>query len=51
MSIVNKPLVASRDRLLSRMMSGKIDVENLDIQFPPSMRDELDAPALRIISI
>ena len=27
-----------RDRLLSRLMSGKIDVENMDIQFPASMR-------------
>jgi type I restriction enzyme S subunit len=30
----------SRDRLLSRLMSGKIDVENLDIQFPRSMKEE-----------
>jgi type I restriction enzyme, S subunit len=30
----------SRDRLLSRLMSGKIDVENLDIHFPASMREE-----------
>jgi len=31
----------SRDRLLSRLMSGKIDVENLDIQFPRSMKEEM----------
>lgn len=33
-------LKASRDRLLSRLLSGKIDVENLDIQFPTSMKEE-----------
>lgn len=32
-------LKESRDRLLSRLMSGKIDVENLDIQFPASMKE------------
>lgn len=31
----------SRDRLLSRLMSGKIDVENMDIQSPASMQEEL----------
>jgi type I restriction enzyme, S subunit len=30
-------LTSTRDRLLTRLMSGKIDVEDLDIQFPPSM--------------
>lgn len=34
-------LKTSRDRLLSRLMSGKIDVENLDIQFPESMQEEI----------
>ena len=33
-------LTTSRDRLLSRLMSGKIDVENLDIRFPISMKEE-----------
>lgn len=37
---VNDGLIASRDRLLSRLMSGKIDLEHLDIHFPPSMREE-----------
>jgi len=36
----NALLNKSRDRLLSRLMSGKIDVENLDIQFPASMKEE-----------
>lgn len=35
-------LITSRDRLLSRLMSGKIDVENLDIQFPASMKEAKD---------
>jgi type I restriction enzyme S subunit len=33
-------LVSVRDLLLSRLISGKLSVENLDIQFPPSMLDE-----------
>lgn len=33
-------LKTSRDRLLSRLMSGKINVENMDIQFPASMQEE-----------
>jgi type I restriction enzyme S subunit len=32
-------LLQSRDKLLSRLMSGKIDLENLDIQFPASMQE------------
>lgn len=30
-------LVKSRDLLLSRLLSGKLSVENLDIKFPPGM--------------
>jgi type I restriction enzyme, S subunit len=37
-SLQNINVCHSRDRLLSRLLSGKIDVENLDIHFPPSMR-------------
>ena len=33
-------LKSARDRLLIRLMSGKIDVEDLDIQFPASMKEE-----------
>lgn len=36
----NDLLTTSRDRLLSRLMYGKIDVENLDVQFPASMKEE-----------
>lgn len=36
-------LTTFRDRLLSRLMSGKIDVEHLDIAFPKSMMNEADA--------
>lgn len=40
-SLVNEKLRFTRDRLLSRLMSGKIDVENMDIEFPASMQEEL----------
>jgi type I restriction enzyme S subunit len=40
-------LIRSRDLLLPRLISGKLSVENLDIQFPPGMAEELnDAPAV-----
>lgn len=35
----NSILNASRDLLLPRLISGKLSVEDLDIQFPPSMED------------
>jgi type I restriction enzyme, S subunit len=41
----NTNLSISRDRLLSRLMSGKIDVEKLDIHFPASMQEEAMADA------
>lgn len=37
----NSQLVKIRDSLLSRLISGKLSVENLDIKFPPSMVEEL----------
>lgn len=36
-------LAITRDRLLPRLISGKLSVENLDIQIPPGMTDELKA--------
>lgn len=36
-------LAKTRDMLLIRLMSGKLSVENLDIQFPPGMAGELSA--------
>jgi type I restriction enzyme, S subunit len=33
-------LKSARDRLLTRLMSGKIDVADLDIRFPASMKEE-----------
>lgn len=36
----NNCLKMSRDKLLSRLMSGRINLENLDIQFPTSMQEE-----------
>ena len=37
---INILLKETRDRLLTRLISGKLSVEDLDIQFPPSMTDE-----------
>jgi len=34
---------SSRDALLPRLISGKLSVENLDIQFPPSMEETAHA--------
>ncbi len=36
----NGLLTNTRDLLLNRLISGKLRVDNLDIQFPPSMQDE-----------
>lgn len=36
----NKRLSAQRDALLPRLISGKLRVEALDIQFPPSMQQQ-----------
>jgi len=35
----NRTLVKTRDLLLPRLISGKLSVEDLDIQLPPSMED------------
>jgi type I restriction enzyme, S subunit len=35
----NNLLKQTRDRLLPRLLSGKLSVENLDIKFPPGMED------------
>ncbi len=37
---MNRKIKNTRDRLLSRLMSGRIDLENLDILFPKSMTEE-----------
>jgi type I restriction enzyme, S subunit len=39
----NRKLVEMRDRLLSRLISGKLSVENVNIEFPPDMAEELKA--------
>jgi type I restriction enzyme S subunit len=39
-------LSQARDRLLPRLISGKLSVENLDIQLPPSMAEELKTEAI-----
>jgi len=40
----NNILTKTRDLLLPRLISGKLSVENLDIQFPPSMQEETPEP-------
>ncbi len=37
--VANINLTQTRDLLLPRLISGKLSVEDLDIQFPPSMRE------------
>lgn len=39
----NESLVSSRDLIFPRLISGKLSVENLDIQFPPSMAEDANA--------
>jgi type I restriction enzyme S subunit len=41
----NQAFASTRDRLLGRLMSGALDVEELDIAFPPSMEEELASGA------
>ena len=36
----NMQLIEIRDSLLPKLISGKLSVENLDIQFPPSMQEQ-----------
>lgn len=38
---VNELLTSSRDQLLPRLISGKLSVEHLDIQFPPGMEESV----------
>ena len=38
----NRKLIETRDKLLPRLISGRLSVENLDIQFPPGMAEEKD---------
>jgi type I restriction enzyme S subunit len=39
---VNELAATCREQLLPRLISGKLAVDNLDIQFPPSMAKELE---------
>ncbi|MNV72216.1 hypothetical protein D3C71_1652850 [compost metagenome] len=46
--LVNTKLISVRDALLPRLISGKLRVDALDIQFPPSMQqppEETSQPA------
>ncbi len=40
LSLANLKLEQTRSQLLPRLISGKLSVENLDIQFPPSMQSD-----------
>jgi type I restriction enzyme S subunit len=40
----NQKLTMTRDALLPRLISGKLPVENLDIQFPPGMAENALTP-------
>jgi type I restriction enzyme, S subunit len=44
LSLANRNLTQTRDLLLPRLISGKLAVEDLEIEFPPSMREEANAP-------
>jgi type I restriction enzyme, S subunit len=39
----NEKLKQTRDHLLTRLISGKLSIEDLDIQFPPSMTETVEA--------
>jgi len=39
---VTSNLIKTRDMLLSRLISGRLAVEDLDIPFPPSMLNEAE---------
>ena len=43
LAIANDKLRRIRDSLLPRLISGKLKVSHLDIQFPPSMREDAAA--------
>jgi type I restriction enzyme, S subunit len=45
LTTANRKLIQTRDGLLPRLISGKLSVEKLDIQFPPGMAEELNAEA------
>jgi len=40
----SEKLTESRNKLLARLISGKLSVEDLDIQFPPSMQEDVEIP-------
>ena len=44
LGLENTVLTQTRNLLLPRLISGKLSVEDLDIQFPPSMQEEATQP-------
>jgi type I restriction enzyme, S subunit len=43
---VSRKLIETRDRLLPRLISGKLSVEHLDIRFPPGMAEEVQSDCM-----
>jgi type I restriction enzyme S subunit len=43
LSLLTNRLIEMRDLFLPRLISGKLSLEDLDIQFPPEMAEELNA--------
>lgn len=43
LSLLNVELMKTKNKLLPRLISGKLSVENLNIQFPPSMKKHFEA--------
>jgi type I restriction enzyme, S subunit len=43
LAVANEKLAASRDALLPRLISGKLKVDHLAVQLPPSMREKVTA--------
>ena len=41
--MANEALAMTRDALLPRLISGKLKVDHLDIQLPPSMQNKVTA--------
>ena len=45
----NAKLIETRDLLLPRLISGNLSVENLDIQFPPGMAEEVSVQPIKTV--
>jgi type I restriction enzyme S subunit len=45
---INENLLSTKNQLLPRLIAGKLSVEKLDIQFPPSMQEETINPEVEV---